>query len=76
MRLIASLIALMALFGFVGLLSLIGGLLLGYWHSERLEESYMHYEPSCDNCYYNNQEWNEDPCDSCTNAESRWEAIE
>lgn len=73
MRLISSIIGLMALIGFTCLLSIIGGLLVGYWHTERVEAQEEPCTKSCNNCKHGDLEWDETPCDACCENE-KWEA--
>ena len=74
MRLIASMIATMALIGFACVLSMVSGLLLGYWHKECQEAKEQPSPPSCDNCKYGDREWEDPPCIGCSDVNSRWEA--
>lgn len=73
MRLITSLIATMALIGFACLLSLVSGLLLGYWRKECQEAKEQPVTPSCDNCRYGDCEWEDPPCVGCSDVNNRWE---
>ena len=73
MRVLTSIIAISALFGFSGLLAIVGGLLLGYWHQGRQRESEDVQMGFCDTCRYSDNEWDEHPCDVCSDDASRWE---
>ena len=73
MKLVTSMIAIMALFGFSGLLALLGGLLLGRMHVEAQTANLECSEGFCDTCQHDGKEWDEKPCSDCSDTDSRYE---
>ena len=76
MKFVASLIAIAALFGFMALLALICGLLLGYWHLERQEAEEDDVQGCCNTCRHSESEWEDAPCNECSDDNPRWEAVQ
>ena len=73
MKLVTSLVAVMALFGFSGLLALLGGLLLGRMHAEVHMANLDGSEGFCDTCQHDGKEWDKTPCSDCSDTDSRYE---
>ena len=73
MKLVTSLVAVMALFGFSSLLVLIAESLLGRIHTSPQTANLEACERFCDTCQHDGKEWDEKPCSDCSDTDSMYE---